>query len=251
MSITHPYRRTCRQFKDGQYFEGGRWEYLVHPKFAQSPEHYVRAFLLIQKDLQELLDYIEPADKNSECYSYRIHALLMRVCVEVEANCKAILQENGYVKSTDMNMSDYRKIETTHRLSSYQIKIPLWSGIKNLRSPFSGWKSGGSLPWYQAYNATKHDRRVEFEMATFDSLIEAVCGLLVVLSSQFGTEDFSSGPTLLAIAGPGGGMDNAIGGYFQIRFPTDWPEIDRYDFDWHKLEHDPDPFQLIDYAATA
>ena len=69
MSITRPYRRTCRQFKDGQYFEGGRWGYLLHPKFAQSPEHYVRAFLLIQKDLQELFDYIEPADKNIKCYS--------------------------------------------------------------------------------------------------------------------------------------------------------------------------------------
>jgi hypothetical protein len=207
MSITRPYRRTCRQFIDGLYFEGGRWQYIVHPKFAQSPEHYIRAFLLIQKDVQELLDYIEPADKNINCYSYRIHALLMRVCVEIEANCKAILQENSYAKSTDLKMIDYRKLNATHRLSSYQVKIPIWNGNKNLRSPFSAWASGGSLPWYQAYNIVKHDRRLEFEMATFDYLIEAVCGLLVILSSQFGTEEFSSGPTLIAMEGPGDGME--------------------------------------------
>src|SRR5688500_2528487 len=64
MGITRPYRRTCRQFVDGRYMEGGRWQYMVHPKFAQSPEHYVRAFLIILKDLQELFDYVEPSDKN-------------------------------------------------------------------------------------------------------------------------------------------------------------------------------------------
>ena len=108
MPVTCPYRRTCRQFVDGSYSEGGRWQYMLHPKFAQAPEHYVRAFLLLLKDLQELFDYIEPADKNLHCYSYRIHALLLRACVEVEANCKAILKENGYSKSDNWNMDDGR-----------------------------------------------------------------------------------------------------------------------------------------------
>lgn len=55
----------------------------------------MRAFLLVQKDLQELFDYVEPADKKLCCYSYRIHELLMRTCIEVKANCKAILSENA------------------------------------------------------------------------------------------------------------------------------------------------------------
>ncbi len=165
MAVDRPYRRTCRQFADGKYAEGGRSGYIVHPMFANSPSHYVRAFLLLLKDLQELFDYVEPADKNLSCYSYRIHALLLRACVEVEANCKAILAENGYSKSSDMNMVDYKKINTTHRLSSYQVKVPYWNGSKEMRSPFSAWASGAALPWYQAYNITKHNRLAEFEEA--------------------------------------------------------------------------------------
>lgn len=164
MPVTCPYRRTCRQFVDGSYSEGGRWQYMLHPKFAQAPEHYVRAFLLLLKDLQELFDYIEPADKNLHCYSYRIHALLLRACVEVEANCKAILKENGYSKSDNWNMDDYKKIDKTHLLSSYQVQAPNWKGSERVRSPFSNWSTGGPLPWYQAYNATKHDRHSEFEL---------------------------------------------------------------------------------------
>lgn len=247
MSVNRPYRRTCRQFTDGSYTEGGRWEYMLHPKYAQSPEHYVRAFLLLLKDLQDLFDYVEPADKNLNCYSYRIHALLLRACVEVEANCKAILKENGYTKSGYMTMNDYKKINTTHRLSSYQVKIPNWNGRKNIRYPFLPWASGRPLPWYQAYNTTKHDRHTKFEKATFKHLLDASCGLLVLLSAQFETNDFSSGDTLLAGNEPGDGMKSGIGGYFRVRFPNDWPDKMKYGFDWQKLKHEKDPFQTIDY----
>src|SRR3989337_3214548 len=146
MDVNRPYRRTCRKFIDGRYSEGDCGKYMIHPEYAQSPSHYVRAFLLLLKDLQELFDYIEPADNNLTCYSYRIHSLLLRACVEFEANCKAILSENGYTKASDMNMRDYRKINETHRLSSYQVKIPYWNGTEDIRTPFSTWSTGNPLP---------------------------------------------------------------------------------------------------------
>jgi len=251
MPVNRPYRRTCRQFVDGGYTEGGRSEYVIHPRFAQSPGHYIRAFLLLLKDLQELFDYVEPADGNLFCYSYRIHALLLRACVEVEANCKAILKENGYTKKGDMNMGDYKKINTTHRLSSYQVKVPYWNGTRDIRSPYSAWSIGGSLPWYEAYNVTKHDRHADFQKATFEHLLDACCGVLVILSAQFGTNDFSPENPLLALEGPNDGMEDGIGGYFRVKFPDDWPPDLRYEFDWQSLKSEPDPFQAIDYSKIA
>jgi len=64
MPVSKPYRRTIRQFIDHHYAEGGRWKYIRHPRFATEPEHYVRAFAIIQKDLLELFDFVEPADTN-------------------------------------------------------------------------------------------------------------------------------------------------------------------------------------------
>ncbi len=89
--------------------------YITHPKFAQSSDQYVCSFVLLLRDLQELFDYVEPSDTNLKCYSYRIYELLVRACIEVEANCKAILLENGYKKEDDLNMNDYKKVEKTHR----------------------------------------------------------------------------------------------------------------------------------------
>lgn len=247
MPVNRPYYRTCRQFVDGHYSEGGRWQYMVHPQFAQTPEHYVRAFLLLLKDLRDLFDYIEPADINLQCYSYRIHALLLRACVEVEANCKAILRENGY---QGLSMKDYKKIEKTHFLSGYKVKAPNWTGEMAVRTPFGAWARGGSLPWYEAYNVAKHDRHDQFQAATFEHLIDASCGLLVLLSAQFESNDFTPGNTYLALQiGQNDGMKSGIGDYFRVGFPADWPMELRYDFDWQKLANEENPFQKFDYAS--
>lgn len=131
MPVSKPYRRTCRQFSDGHYTEGGRSMYIRHHRFAKSPGQYVRAFLLLSKDVHDLFDYIEPADKNLECYSYRIHALLLRTCVEVEANFRAILIENDYIKG-DMTMIDYRKVNVSHRFRRTRSRCQCGAGQRML-----------------------------------------------------------------------------------------------------------------------
>jgi hypothetical protein len=142
MAIARPFKRTCRQFRDGSYQPHGNHDFIVHPKFAKARQQYVRAFLVIQKDLLEVFDYVEPADENLGCYSYRMHELLMRSCIEIEANCKAILSENGYSRTDDWNMTDYKKLNATHRLSSFQVKFPIWHGNQAVRTPFSSWATG-------------------------------------------------------------------------------------------------------------
>ena len=167
--------------------------------------------------------------------------------MEVEANCKAILSENGYRRSGNWKMEDYRKVEKTHLLSGYEVLVPNWSGKHSVRTPFAAWGSGESLAWYKAYNESKHDRHGQFAKANFDHLLNACSGLLVLLSAQFGTNDFSSIDPFLSVEGRGDGMESGIGGYFRVRFPKNWPPEMRYSFDWQKLKDEPDPFASNDY----
>ena len=250
MAVTKPLRRTCRQFTDGSYGEGGKSQYILHPKFANEPEHYVRALILLQRDLQDIFEYVEPADPNLACYSYRIHALHMRTCIEIEANLKAILFENGYSKPGDWNMGDYKKLDQTHQLSMYEVRLPVWKGTHHSRKPFAPWSTGAQLKWYQAYNAAKHDRHDEFPQANFEHLLAAISGLVTLLSSQFYTWDFSPSAPGLALEGMGGpphGFETAIGNYFWVKFPTVWPAVDQYDFDWQSMKSDPDPFDKLTF----
>ncbi len=248
MPLTKPYKRTVRPFTQARVNEGGIGKYILHDDYAESPEHYVRAFLIILKDYTNLLDYIEPADKNLQTYSFRVHELLLRACTEFEANCVAILTENGYAKAGNLNMTDYKKIEESHKLSSFEVKIPVWNGTSNLRKPFEKWSTGDSLPWWVAYNKSKHDRHNEFEEATFEHLTDALCGLIVILSAQFEDNDFSPVGWGLSAGGIDDGMKSTIGEYFRIKYPTDWSDDDKYDFKFSELETAPNPFENYDYT---
>lgn len=247
MTIQKPYRRNVRQFVDGNYAEGGRARYISHAKFAVAPEHYVRAFLLIQKDLLTLFEYVEPADTNLQTFSFRIHELLLRTCIEIEANFVAILTENGYKKSGKLSMSDYQKVNKSHLLSDYEVNFPFWHGAKLMRRPFSTWENESGLKWYQAYNKLKHERHLKFQLANFDNLLEAVSALVILLSSQFRTEDFGPGNGSLILGGSNDDTESAIGDYFRVKFPTNWPKDLRYDFNWQELQNEHDPFQNFNY----
>ena len=249
MGVKLPYRRTARIFTDNKYCDSGKWKYVLHSNYADSPENFVRAFLLIQKDVLDLFDYIEPSDANVATHSHRIHELLLRTCVEVEANCTAILRENGYQKRGDWTMGDYKKIEQSHYLSQYEVKVPNWLGSFGVRTPFSSWATSGSLPWYTAYNHTKHDRHKNFSKANFGNLIDSVAGLSALLASQFLNHEFSPEGMMLSInpGGPRDGFESSIGRFFRLKYPDNVPDSEKYDFQHADIDFDKDIFQNFTY----
>jgi hypothetical protein len=169
----------------------------------------------------------------------------MRTCIEVEANCKAILAENGYTRPGNWTMDDYKKLNPTHRLYAYEVKFPFWDGNESVRRPYLDWATNDALSWYQAYNQTKHDRHVQFKEANFQNLLEAVAGLVVLLSSQFHTHDFL--PLSVLVGDRPDQYDVAIGDYFLVKFPKDWPAQDGYSFNWENVKNDADPFQSLQF----
>jgi hypothetical protein len=229
----------------------------VHREYAKNPEHYIRAFQLIQNDLLKLFEYIEPDDCNLQTYSYRTHELLIRTCIEIEANFKAILKENVYSPvdkrgkprpENQWNIDDYKKVNVTHHLAGYKIYVPIWNGAESVYEPYREWSMAGKLPWYQAYNKSKHDRQMAFKEASFGNLVNAVAGLVAILSSQFGSEEFSPGPSLMEVRTDSYySTSPALGGFFHIEFPNDWTDEEKYDFDWMTLKTQPDRFNKIDY----
>jgi len=260
MSFAKPFHRNHRGIKGGPQSGYSGWAYIHDPDYARNPEHYVRALTLIQNDLQSIFEYVEPSDECRTAYSYRIHALFMRTCMEIEANFKAILDENYFTvpPKRSVNMKDYRKVDASHHLSSYEIMLPIWNGTPPVLKPFEPWKAnrgqpdtgGSTLNWYQAYNASKHGRQEEFKKANLENLVMAVAGLLVLISSQFHKQDFDAGPQAVGFTGneyyP---MEASIGSLFRISFPDDWTDDELYEFDWMLLKTQADRFEKFDFDA--
>jgi hypothetical protein len=252
MALAKPYHRNYREIIEKPNSGYSGWAYIVDKDYAISPHHYTRAFLLIQESIIDLFKYIEPADVNLKTFSFKNYELLIQVCMEVEANFKAILTENIYNpvskkgevrEEKDWNINDYKKINRTHHLDEYIVEFPIWRGKYNKYTPFENWKNK-PLPWYKAYNDVKHNRVEKFELASFENLLAAFAGLFVLLSSQFRDVAFAPGTSVFAME-----TDDyfGLGDYLKITYPKNWTEEEKYDFDWSILKAENNKFAKIDY----
>jgi hypothetical protein len=264
MSQNKPYHRTYRKIKEGENSGYSDWAYILDKEYSNEPEHYTRAFSIIQQDIMKVFEFIEPSGVNNKVYSFRIHELLMRTCIEIEANFKAILRENiyspvykkgpnkGKARTEDSwNINDFKIVNKTHHLDNYSIEIPIWKGDNKIRKPFIDWKNDKPLKWYQSYNNSKHDRINKFQEANFENLMDAFCGLFALLSSQFRTEDFFPGESLMSFGSNGYYKGSfGIGGFLMVNFPKNWSEDELYEFNWSDLGKESVKFQKINYNET-
>lgn len=155
------------------------------------------AFGLIEH-MRAVFRVIEPVPENEHAYGHEIRELLILACTEVENAWRGILDANGYAakkpNSATWNRSDYVKLCPPLRLNEYTVQLtlhPRWPEVR----PFANWSNTpGSLPWYDAYNATKHDRDGKFRDGSLANAVTAVAAVFVLMVAQYGP---------LAFGGPG------------------------------------------------
>jgi len=251
--IDRPYRRIIRPFsfctneppprlEQDRFFRGKLDDfYLMDPEYAPPFVSLIRAYSLIERDLLSLFEYLEPADANLSAYSHRLYELLLRASTEFEANCKGILEANGYSRSGDWNVIDYRKLELSSHLSDYELRIGIWHDGQKVLRPFRDWDDGKPLSWYRDYNAVKHDRSVQFRSANLENVLLAISGVFAVLFSQFWILCFRAYPSV-GTCGVGGGWYSHENSIFEIKPSQRWTADECYSFDWSVLRHQRDRF---------
>jgi hypothetical protein len=232
MTLNRPYKRIARPFNtpSGSYVGGIISEsYLVDHNFAPDRTTAIRGYHAIENDLRRVFEFVEPHDRNDNVFSTRLYEIFLRASTEFESNCKSILSANGYTRSGDWNMNDYKKIEAATRLSEYQIQLTIWSDAPRVLKPLAHWSSGGSLPWYQDYNKVKHNRTDEFERANLKNTLDAVAALFAILFAQFNILAFSAHELVSSLEDWNGWLahHNSI---FWIKLPTGWTASECYGF---------------------
>lgn len=257
MAFAKPFYRNVRGMLPGPNAGYSGVGFITDPEYALDPAHYVRAASLIIDDLREIFEFVEPSPEGECAFSYRIHALLMRTCIEIEANFKAIFYAHNFNPGprVRLDIRQFRRIDATHHLSSYEVELPMWNGSSRIWKPFEPWHefrgrtaqpNSCVLKWYQAYNASKHNRQHEFRASNLGVLIESVAALLVVVSSQFKSVSFDARAGYLSLeSGP---WEPSIGDLFRIKYPDDWSDEEAYAFNWSELKLEPDRFATIDYT---
>lgn len=244
MSLAKPYYRTYRPNLQESFNL-----YMHDARYIEHPSGLLASIQVLYKDFERLFEYVEPNDDNKSSYSLRTYELLIRTCIEVEAQFKCVMYANGY--DDPRCMHDYFKVNSTHHLSDYEVLIPIWAGQDNLRKPFDSWGEPdySQLTWYKAYNDVKHNRERNFPLASLYNTTDALCGLLVLLAAQFHDDHFADTQIgrVLGDFPLTDGYSSTIGTPFRIKFPNNWTEDEKYDFKWKDIKDHPDSYQSLSF----
>lgn len=140
---------------------------------------------LLARRLAEIFQTVHPARGNMPAYGNDIRNLLILAAMEVEAQWKGILRANGV---TGEKTTDYVALLAVMKLDAYRVSLAEFPWVESI-VPFENWDTSAptkSLDWYNAYNATKHDREASFGEATLERAIAAVCANVALLAAQYG-----------------------------------------------------------------
>lgn len=141
---------------------------------------------ILIEDLRSIARVVTPRPETKDVFGSRIRNLLIMACTEVEAQWKAILRANGYPgDGTRWNVNDYAKIALPLRLGAYKSSCDRFPDYPHF-SPFDSWQPGSRLPWYKAYNDTKHDADGKATSATLEHAISAVGAVCTLILAQYG-----------------------------------------------------------------
>ena len=157
------------------------------------------AALLLFHKLTDALTVIEPVPPHADAYGHEVRELLIAACTEFEAACSSVLRANSYAAGR-WTTQDYVKLKGPLLLDEYEVGLPLHPHWPAMR-PFDGWSAHApgptqTLPWYHAYNQTKHDREQNFQHGTLAHAINAMAAVFVMMAARFGPHAFGHLPLM-------------------------------------------------------
>lgn len=163
-----------------------------HPKLEdESLNQASIALTILLSKLEELFTIIEPDPINLLTFGHKIREILMLASMEVESSWSAVLRENGYTQTNKpWNTNDYVKLKDPMLLDTFAISLKHHPRLAKFE-PFKNWNATDptkSIPWYDAYHKTKHNRESFLSTATLENTINAVGAAVIMFYAQFGPQ---------------------------------------------------------------
>ena len=147
--------------------------------------------IALARQLEGICQVVHPLSDNLRAFGHDIRNLLILACTEVEAHWRRVLDKHcvtpmhGHYFTT----ADYVKLAKPLKLNEYAAAFPYYPWLDAIK-PFEDWgqtkKPTQELPWYNAYNAVKHNRGEEFEKATLLHAFRSVAACAIMIYAQFG-----------------------------------------------------------------
>ncbi len=254
--IQKPFFRIYRPFSPSVIENGGMLFYAEDSRYCGERMQLIRMFKMLQLQVIETFQYVEPVHENRDVFSLRYHQLYGNICAEIETNFRGILKSNGYAEGNEKNWNicaDFHKTNTALKLNEYKIESYLYeiSNCTDACQPFSSWNSPQytALPWYQEHNAVKHDRTAGYSHASLKNVVTSLAGLYILLFAQFGylVDAITTNGVILMVFDDGHKTTARSDMGYNITQQPSWNEADIYGFEWESIKENSNPYQCFTF----
>lgn len=141
----------------------------------QAAHFILRQFIDLETQFQATLSYIPYVEENKGVLSPKYSTILIDACSLIDSIFRDLVGEKKRSSLKDYASLFEPSINLEQNLTLY-LNTPL-----TILSPFESWRT--SQPsWWNAYNKLKHDRINNFDSATLENTLLAVCALHQVMA---------------------------------------------------------------------
>lgn len=140
--------------------------------------NYWKQYLWIEKELVEILDFVELDQLNFSVFSRRMEKLLLQIGSEFDNVSREIC---GLQNVDRTNIADYCSYYTMNYSPQLFKTVIAYGNIQF--TPFAGWGNNVAakdIPFWKAYNSIKHDRIANCRMASLENTMNALAALFLV-----------------------------------------------------------------------
>lgn len=133
-------------------------------------------FLSIEKDMSDTSQYIEPLGQE-ETFSFAFYKIIVLACMETENIFKIISKNISGVERG--NISEYKEdiLKKYPKIVESEVYV---ERLGQLIKPFELW-SERRLFWWDSYSQLKHNRKKDFNMATYKNAVYSLAGLYILI----------------------------------------------------------------------
>ncbi len=146
----------------------------------------LKSLKILSDRLNDILLFIEPDTYALQCHGHKIRELLILACTEVESLWKTYLDIAGQSKDRATTVN-YVKLNNALYLFEYKLTLKAYPFNISYK-PFDGWNASSptqTLPWYNAYNETKHDKIHNFDKAKLEHCIQAIMAAIIMFCVRY------------------------------------------------------------------
>lgn len=138
-------------------------------------------YLVLERELVNSFSFVELSNDNFSTYSVEFAKMLLSICSEFDSVFKDYVELRSANRPSNIKEA-FECLSALNDITFVNEVVDIAINQSISLKPFNAWTSGmyAKLPWWDSYNAVKHDRGTYFREANLKNCLNSLAALFCI-----------------------------------------------------------------------